>query len=214
MADLDLRVTSPVVSITDSTSNVTKGVAGKQGETLVGEIHGRSFVAANRGIVFRAIASAVTIPAVASSLVSTFTIINPIGSGVNLELLDVDIGLTSATTVVDTLAFYYQNLNLGNAYPTNLTGGTPIAMPLGSQKVGNAKFYTSASLVGALATIAPLDIITTLLAVTSTSTTPMRKDYNGQIVVGPGTLLVIAGSTAAETAGAYVSATWAEWPTP
>ena len=64
---------------------------GRGGETLVSKVHGKWFQAAARGSLFTFNVAAVTIPVVASGLVSVCSLYNPVGSGKLLELVDVDI---------------------------------------------------------------------------------------------------------------------------
>src|SRR5438105_820133 len=81
---------------------------GRQNEQLMSELHGKWYVASYRGAVFSANVTAKTVPVIASGLVSVFGLYNPVGSGKVLELIDFDLGLVLATTVVDTVGLYWQ----------------------------------------------------------------------------------------------------------
>jgi hypothetical protein len=104
------------------TTSITDGVEaekalGKQAQTLVDQLHGKYFNSAYRNQVFTANRTALTIPVIASGLVSVFTLWNPASSRALLELISLDIGLVLATTVVDTVGLYWQN-------GSNVTSGT------------------------------------------------------------------------------------------
>src|SRR5688572_8341280 len=70
---------------------------GRQGQQFVGEFQGRYYPASARGNVFIASTAiaGVTLPAPATTLASKAGMRNPVGSGVNVELIA--IGLTSVT---------------------------------------------------------------------------------------------------------------------
>src|ERR1700693_2275876 len=78
---------------------------GKAGEQLYADLHGKWYTAAYRGRVFSTgvLIAGVTIP-VNTTTAPTFTLYNPLGSGVNLELITLDVGWpAAAASVVGTL---------------------------------------------------------------------------------------------------------------
>src|SRR5689334_14810207 len=92
-------IAPPNTSVADSTNAAI--LAGKAGEAIVAELRGKYYTAAYRNRLFSATAAAQTIPLVTSAVVSVFTLYNPPGSGVEMELVETTIGTTSATTVVN-----------------------------------------------------------------------------------------------------------------
>src|SRR5438270_7545683 len=79
---------------------------GKQGDLAVALGHGDNFTSAYRKNVFAFNRTAVTLPVVASGLVSVFSLWNPVNSGVLGELIDTEVGTVLATTVVDVVGWY------------------------------------------------------------------------------------------------------------
>jgi hypothetical protein len=82
----------------------------RNGSLLVAEAQGKYAAAARSGNLFHAAAPVLTIPATAGSLASVFTLVNPVGSPKTVELIEVDIAIILATTVVDGVALYEQSV--------------------------------------------------------------------------------------------------------
>lgn len=184
-------------------------LGGKQGDAIVSEAHGKWYTAAYRNRLFFATATGITIPAIASGLVSVFSLYNPLGSGIVMELVSTTIGFTSATTVLDNLGWYWQG---GSTFtvPTSITAGTPNSCYLNGGK-GVGQFLTAGTHTG---TPALLEYIVNML---TTSTVPPGqsyfRDYDGRFILPPGSIISLATSTTVWTAShTDVMATWAEWP--
>ncbi len=177
---------------------------GKAAEGIVAELHGKFYTAAYRNRLFfgSALIAGVTIP-VNTTTAPTFTLFNPLGSGVNLELASLDIGWPAgATTVVGTILG-----SVSTQTPTSTTaGGTTIAVPIGAGGVAQAKLFTAAT-ISAITTHIPL---ITLSTVTETMN-PAHVDFDGRIVIAPGGLITLT-STPVQTGVAIPSFCWAEWP--
>jgi hypothetical protein len=194
--------------------------AGQSGELLASELHGKFYSAARAGNVFHlnTAAAGTTVPVQTTNLVSTFTIWNPLGSGKNVELIRYSYGLLNATTVVSDVTLYVQPgvgqavtapgtltlLTIRNALGFNASGGAGIT----SVCTG----YSAATLVNTMGT--NMFVGPTLLsfgAVTTTNATPINYDFDGSVILPPGTLATTAG-TAAQAQAARQSLSWAEWP--
>lgn len=196
----------PTVSVNPGTT-VTQN-AGHMGESLVSELHGKYYTASRAGRVFTATAAAVTVPVNAATLVSVFSIWNPIGSGFNLEILAVDVAVVLATTVVSGIGLYFQG-PLGVS-PTLTTIGTPVCGLLGSTTTSNGKFYSALTHAGT-PTLAAL--IGTFGATSTTAAARFGRDFDGTIVLPPASVISIAMTTAASTgSGLTLAASWAEYP--
>jgi hypothetical protein len=179
------------------------------GAVQTAEVHGRWFEANYRGKVFAFLVTAVTVPAIASGLVSVFTLYNPPGSGVVAELIETSIGQVLATTVVDTFGWYSSSATL-TAAGTFTTKGTARSGSVQSA-VANAVLPSSAYTHSGT----PLreDIIGSHGATTNANSSMIDKVYNGELILPPGIAMSVAASTAAGTAsGLDVQAKWAEWP--
>src|SRR3954471_8545966 len=80
---------------------------GRQGEQLASELHGKYYTINKRGGLFTGNVTAVTVPVIAATLVSVFSLYNPRNSGVDMELIDIDITSVLAAVVVDTFGLYF-----------------------------------------------------------------------------------------------------------
>ena len=180
-------------------------VFGKQADGLVSEVHGKWYTAAYRGKLFQAgtAAAGITIP-ISSATAATFMIYNPIGSGVNIELARLTVGATNATLVVSPLLLGYASGLL--VAPTGITALTNRASLIGGNGVAQA-------VVASAATITATTLFYTLFSVSATSGLGPNfvYDFDGTILLAPGSLVHLCG-TAAQTQATAVSVTWAEWP--
>lgn len=195
----------PTVSVNPGTT-VTQN-AGHMGESLVSELHGKYYTATRAGRVFTATAAAVTVPVNAATLASVFSIWNPIGSGINVEILACDIAVVLATTVVNGVGLYFQG-PLGVS-PTLTTIGTPVCGLLGSTTVSGAKFYTALTHAGT-PTLAAL--VGTFGATSTTAAARFGRDFDGSIILPPASVISLAMTTAASTGSGITAAlSWAEY---
>jgi len=134
MSLLNGQVYNPFAS-SQSDGNEPRLPQGRKGEVLVSELMGKYANLVERGLVFigSTLAAGTIIPINAASLVSTFTLWNPLGSGKNIHVLDYDLGLITATAVVGSLLLHYQS-GVGAAIlaPTSQAPLTPVNALLGA----------------------------------------------------------------------------------
>lgn len=169
-------------------------------ETLAGQM----FVGAT-------VVAGTTIPVQATNLVSTFTFWNPAGSGVNMELVRYTLGLTTTVTVVGDISIYAQS-QVGSAVtaPGTLTAGVIRPMNLGGPSASLVSFYTAATLVNVTGTnFFRMVTVAGPGAVTANNVLPINYDFDGSMIVPPGTLITTAGF-AAQTAAMDQTLTWIE----
>lgn len=184
----------------------------RQSALLVSETHGKFYTSAYRKNMFHANRTAVTIPVVASGLVSVFTLYNPQNSGVIGELVDTELSIVLATTVVDAVGWYASFGSVADA-GTFTTIGVPNTN-LFSARIGDTpgnliKFYSAYTHSG---TPARVDIIGGFGATADATSQLPVKIYDGRLLIPPGVAMSVAMSTAAGTAsGLDISARWAEW---
>jgi hypothetical protein len=203
------------VSATQNTG--TPWLGGNAGEGIVADLHLPMYTAAYRGrCFFAATATAgTTIPVQAGSLAATFMIWNPLGSGVNLELLTYTAAFEAATQVVSDVSLYFQ-AGVGSSTVAPTTLGTAITIQnglLGGGTSPQTKAYAVATLVGAI-TKGPILFGPTAVNSTAGNASPalpIRYDFRGEIVVPPGTLVTTAGN-AAQSQATEQCLFWAEWP--
>jgi len=189
---------------------------GKQNEQLVAEIHGPQYAAALRGNLFTANRTAVTTPVIASGLVSVFSLYNPPNSGKVLELIDMDVGLLSATTVIDVLGLYWQGAPVSGqatfttpgVFGTNVFGGAP-------GKGGPSGIFYSALTHLSGTTPVRIEIINSWNTTSVANGIPVHYEFKGKRVLFPGDLISAAMSTGAWTSSVMdLGISWAEWPFP
>lgn len=196
-----------------STDNVENSIAlGKQNQQLVDLIHGKYWTSSVRGALFSANVTAKTVPVIAATLVSVFTLWNPASSRVNVELVTLDMGLVLATTVVDTVGLYWQNgaSVTSGTFTTVGVKGTNWFCAKPSQPIGQAQFYSAFTHSG---TPVRIRAVGQFGATTSTNDTPITYNFDGTVILEPGDLISVAMSTAASTAsGVDLGLTYAEVP--
>lgn len=186
---------------------------GRQGEYLTSEWRGKFGVAAQNKGAFWFNVTAVTIPAIASNLVSVFSLWNPPASGVLAELIDAEIGQVLATTVVDAVGWYFSSGSqaLAGTFTTKAVANTGY----GSARVGDTPAnqaipYTAYTHSG---TPVRCDIICSFGATSDAVVFGQNKIYDGKMLVPPGTVISAAMSTAASTtSGLDLSCRWMEIP--
>lgn len=188
---------------------------GRSAEQLVAQLHGKYYTAALAGKVFiLATATAgTTIPVQATNLASTFTLLNPITSSVNVELIDYTLGTTTATTVVGDISLYYQSgVGTSNAALTSTTALTIRNALLGGGGSAVSSGYSAATFTSTTGTnLFRCYTLAGFGAVTTTNATPIRTEFDGKIILPPGTAVTVAGF-AAQTAAMCQTMTFMEFP--
>lgn len=190
---------------------------GRQGDLVFSELNGKYYTDAYNGNVFQGGIAVLTVPAFAGSLASVFSLYNPAGSTRNLAVVSVDLGIILATTVVNFVGLYGQfGIGSNTTIPSSITvasTNTPSNGIYGAGSVSQGKFLSAATHVGASTTFQLLDIVTTFGAVTTTNASPIHRDYDGALILPPGSIVSLAMSTAAGTAsGLAASIRWVEKP--
>jgi hypothetical protein len=190
-------------SIADSTATAQLG--GKQGDALVSELHGKYYTASYRGRLFIGqTTTAGTVIPIITTTTATFALYNPLGSGVNVELISCDIAATTVTAVVSAIGLgVVTGLTLA---PTSLTALTPVPIPIGAGGVPQAKLYAQAVLAAATTSFIPMfgvSVVTGVLPL-------LHYDFDGRVILAPGSLVFLAG-TAAQGQATVNRFDWAEW---
>ena len=191
-----------------STTSATDGanlavLQGKSGEVVDTNLHGKWYTAAYRNRVFigSTLFAGVTVAAVSVGTAPTYTIFNPLGSGVNLELISFDLSAPLATTMV--IGTIYGAMSIQT--PTSVTaGGSTISIPVGGGGTSQAKLYTAATTTAAT----QLMILGTI---TATTYAAVHYEFDGKVVLAPGSCFSVLSSPV-QTGVADISTVWAEWP--
>ena len=211
----------PSTSVTDGT--YPSHLGGKSGEGLVAQIHGRNYSTAVRGKVFHGI----SVPAGNSFPLYTatafvFGVWNPLGSGVNLELIRFTAAYVSGTGVAGPFGYNFKP-DAGSQAAT----GSPVAAfnhvalgikngILGGGETSKAQFTNAATntVVAALTTnFIPNNMSHVVITAADATITPFMLEDNidGSIIVPPGCLFWPAALLA--SVSLYeMKLTWAEYP--
>lgn len=208
MAQFGSIVNPQTISNTDNTETFGM-IMGKSGEVLVAEARGKYYTPSYRGSVFAFSVAAATLPVNATTLASKFSVVNPVGSNKNLELIRLDWAYVVATTAVNGLGLYYST-PVQTAGSTLTTPATPICLNFALSTISVATAYSALTTVGT-PVLAALCGYTG--AVTSSASAPNSYNFDGTVIVPPGWSIHVANTTAASTASGFTGMlTWAEHP--
>ena len=176
---------------------------------LLSNQHGGQYAELVRqGHCYYASAAAQTIPVQGATPTSLFSIYNPAGSNVNLEMIEVNAVPVLATTVVDVIGVYWNTpAQTAAMIAANAPTAGVVKNCLLNGSSGQGVFYTS------FVTAAP--VLARLIggwgAVSANYLGQVMKDFEGALIVPPGVSIHLMMSTAASTAsGITLDALWAE----
>lgn len=181
--------------------------SGKQQDAYVSELHGKYYSAAYAGNVFTTsvpAAGTLTIPTTLATLASKFCILNPAGSGKNLELIRFDYFINSATEVVNVIGLTKSQQAV--ALLGTLTAGVINNVTFGGL-ASVANFY-----VAATHTDTPV-WFKSLIGVNATAVGLFANSYifDGSVIIPPGYCIDVVASAGAQ-ANSLCDMMWAEWP--
>lgn len=196
---------TPPTTTSNAAGSQPGWLGGKQAEGIVADLHGKYYTpAVNQMLFTTSMAAVVTLPTTLATLASKWCLVNPAGSGRNLEILRFDYFIGSATEVVNVIG---------------LTKSTTVAAALGTLTAGVinncylggtasvATFYTAA-------THADTPVwYKALFGVNATAVGLFQNYYvaDGAIIVPPGYCIDMVTSVATQ-ANSWVDAVWAEVP--
>lgn len=199
-----------------SSNNTSQTIAlGRSNEQLVNQLHGKYYTAALAGKVFTlaTLTAGTTIPVQATNLVGTFTLLNPITSAVNVELIDYSLGMTTTVAVVGDISLYYQSgIGNSNAALSSTTSLTIRSTFLGNGASPVSAGYSAATFTNTVGTnFFRCYNLNGFGAVTANNAGPIRTEFDGKIILPPGTAVTVA-AFAAQTAAMTQTMTFMEWP--
>lgn len=201
---VQVTVTAPTTT-SNASGSQPFWLGGKQAEGIVAELHGKYYTAAVNGNVFTtSTAAAATIPATLTTLASKWCLLNPAGSGRNLELIRFDYFVASATEVVNVIGITKSTQTAAGL--TSLTAGVINNGLLGGA-TSVATYYTAA-------THADTPVwYKSLIGINATAVGIPNNYYivDGAIIVPPGFCIDVVVSTGAQ-ANSWVDAMWVEVP--
>ncbi len=199
--------------VTDGSAVVAR--MGKTGEMIIGDVHGEHFEATGRGNVFTG-ATATAGAAVASLTISTtcaHLLYNPIGSGVNLSMIQASAWYVSGTVGAGVL-LYTTNSGVAAIAPT---AGTAItsrsALISGGNTAPKGICQTLSTSVPSMVTLRPFATLLAYAGAAIGAAFPLKDQLNGEFVIPPGFFFGIHGITALGTSPVMgFSFTWEEVP--
>jgi hypothetical protein len=213
-------VQNPAVNQIQDTSLAPLAV-GRQNDLLVSQIHGKYGVAAHRGMLFQAAATtaASTIAIVTTTSACTFSIVNPAGSGINMELCRFTLGILGAGPGTA------NNVGFSLVPPTNAISGVtkmPDPITAGGHAVncsGTAPqgyvasviTYASALTVAANWGVPMFWFPATWQITAAVATTPMFYDFDGTLILPPGWSAALVASTAWAANTVVPGVSWIEY---
>lgn len=184
--------------------------SGRQSDTLTSEVHGKWYTAAYRSALYSAQVDAVAILKVVNSVVSVFTLFNPVSSTAIAEMITTEIQTVAAATIVDAYG-WYRPTPAAAAAGTFSTLGTAVSGRVGATAANQMLFYSAYTHNASVGI--RVDLIGGVGATTNTVPGVIRKEYNGTFLVPPGNLMSLLASTTDSTAvGDSIAVQWAEWP--
>lgn len=173
----------------------------------VDEVNGRYFELASRGKIYSACNQASRALSSLATTATGFILNNPIGSNVQIVLLDLCVALATAPAGAATIGLA-ANTAMQAVIPTSLTAETVVNNQLGNASVGVAQVWRAATLATAPTFIRAMG--GGPVAASSISPAFIRDELAGQVVLLPGTLVTPNYLTTA--INALTSAAWAELP--
>ncbi len=185
----------------------------KTGEFTISHTHGEHYEAVSRGNVYTActVVAGVTTGSTSLATTASFTLHNPIGSGVNLSLITASMGYLSGTLGVGTV-YLTTHAGIQTAGPTAGTAITVRNALLGNASAGKALAYTTSTTATQIA-IRPVWSFGAGLATTVYQTMVLKDYINGEIIVSPGYGVNLHSvSTAGSTDRVLYGMTWEEVP--
>jgi hypothetical protein len=183
-------------------------LAGRAGEALATQLHGKYYTQVYRGNVFigsTAIAG-VKLP-ISTTTTHVFAVWNPAGSLKNLVPLKLYAGLLNDTTAVAGHIVYQYKANVGTVVGaasqlTTFTSATIVNANLGAGVQSVAKFaaLAGAVVIDVAATFLKNAGINQLATSTTSSTTQMQwttvEEFEGTLIIPPNTLFCVSANAA------------------
>lgn len=181
---------------------------GKTGELIASELYPRYYEAVYRKQVFYAANTAAQALSVASGTYTGLAVANPVGSSVNLVLVDAQFALQTIQTGFSAIV-------LGTAATVALTTGsssgpTGTSCLIGSGAASVAKVGASATLGAAPSIVRAMASSLWVTTGTTSFVNAVKDEIGGLIVLAPGQLVCIEAITTAVTG--LASMTWVELP--
>lgn len=200
-------VLNPALAQNNDGNSIAAAV-GRNGDLLATEIHGPYFHAVSRGATFAASAAGTTGVAILApgGTTSGFMFYNPVGSGVNMEILELIIEPLTATDVVGNIGLEF------GAPPTTVTNADSVRSGLigGNNLTAQCKASHGSTIV-AMTFLKWLPIFVQTTAGVLQGSFCLYNPW-GTLVLAPGGAINIVSSTTQSANLWSQTVVWAEWP--
>lgn len=204
-------------ALPDSTSFQAR--AGKSGETLTSQLHGKYYSRAIRGQVFigNTPAAGVAVQKY-DGTAPTFVLWNPANSAKNVELLKINVGMmalgTRTVTGLQLQALTGCGSAIGTGLPFSAFAKTPTAVyPATITGYSSSCFFCNAGTVTLTAAGTVFYVLPFSYDNASAGSHPvMTYDFDGTAILPPGTAVYVAGDILAPGSTLGISLIWAEIP--
>ena len=202
----------PLLSLSKGAANAP---GGQFGELLKSSLSPDYYTLLKSGRVFSSAVSAINPTAFTGGAAGTpaLGLYNPVGSGVDLVLIDVAIGIRTTGTAAVTLDFNHWLVNQGGVAVTG-TNTVPRNMYSGAQSgsVAVAMLNTANTAALASALVRPSVSVGLTAATAITNIGVLRDELKGLIVIAPGVYYAFGASATPTAASVDVAVLWAELP--
>jgi hypothetical protein len=185
----------------------------KDGSSAVADAHGRYYETNYRGNIY-SVSNAVAgvAPGTALGTAPPLTLYNPVGSPVNLVLIDISMGYVSGTWGAGTVVLAW-NPQTTNANPTGGTQLTPRSNRVGSPTQGQGLAFTGSTVAATQSILRPVFSLNAFAGGATAPAPPMVDYTDGKFMVLPGNCLSLQGIAAAGTTPlAIFGMSWEEIP--
>ena len=167
----------------------------RTGEVAAADVHGRYQEASYRGNVFSIAFAAAALAAASATAAGAFLLNNPIGSGKNLAILDVEAVVTAFTATASGVAFVVGAL-INPVFSALGTAVVPTCNLIGSANASVARGYPSGT-YAVLPSVTPPGLRTVggLYFDLAAGSTPVytKDETAGAVIVAPGNAINIFG---------------------
>ncbi len=193
---------------------------GRAGDVLQSEVRGKYGSMAHRGSVYWAASTtaaiAVQINTAVSGATNTFGLINPVGSGVMAELIDMDFTFLAAGPGTTNTTFGFSVLNLTTNALTAITstpgpifaGGNPSNFNGAKPACQHFSLATHAVTLAVTNFYSMFTMPTTYQPTAAVNIGPWHYDFNGKLVLPPGFAVTLSVNGTAWTANTVVPQMW------
>jgi hypothetical protein len=189
------QLTTRVGSLFSTDGTTPPARAGKTGEVIVGQAHGKYYEAVSRGNVYSAAVPPGTGVAPGTTLTTSgnaFVLYNPKGSGKRLKVLRTSAGYISGTLGAGCLVYACRNDPTVTA-PSSGTTITPVNNDVGAANNSVAVPRFNATLDSAPTTLRPFCSMGAFVGGANNAPAVCTDDNDGEFVVEQGCSLVVTG---------------------